>query len=1084
MLERTAAALEPCTFQRSLPSSVRARRNLHTGFWQHGAAPLDLASLWAPNGHDTQGMREPVASSHTPDRLVASAFLLDFLYPRGTVAFLRRLTPASATSSAQRQPQQGTTRLFTSASHDAHAAPEPADIFEHGAPSTASPSAQTIAPVANHTKYAEQYDGQHVAAAADAQPELMRELMARKDAEYFGQIWDLWRQLNTQRRADLRPEVIAYFHRSTSAANADRVLALFSEMDPSSWTPPILTAAVAAELRQGDVKRALKIYHTALKERELVGGLGHLLAHAFRHSAWDLIREIWTPYRHLFAAKGVQAGDLSPLLAVPDLGTQVLAFMENIKAFEGLPDLSPKAKPKQGRRNRPRSAPSDAEATDGLVRLLREASKRALVQPCKPDEALHLLQVISHSEWYSIYLNKAVERGQEEHMAEIYREFRKLSKHINWRILHGMFDVFYPHDVAGLEQVYEDFHRSYGKLDQWGFRKYLKFYASRGDVRSTKRLWSEYVAKGHHKGIMKDPETFNHVLNAYSNRGIPEDTRQVFDDLTVKYNVTPDVVSWNILLKTYVRADRYDDAIQAFEDLSESVAPDSVSFGTIMAMTGGKGDLARTESFFEQAQELKVEVDAAIVYGLVEAYCQNDRFHEAKLACISATRKGVQGDNAYFWNCLIKYQSHRRNLGGAYRTMDLMAEHGVKWNAVTYDLALQSLLYTKQTDHAYQLLLSTLEDKSFPVTEQHFATVMSSALRTGQPRKVEAIRAAMEKKGYPMSMETSIATVDALLKQQSTARRGEEGDVKRVALTPEKAHELGKSLVDYFQRVLQSQYKDPIMDSGSDRWMMRQPGDKNLIGSYARVVQRAMVVLAQSGDFASVHEILDLYSKAMLGGSNHTASTPLPLVDTMMLANFLDNKHDRVKEAWEVAWQKALAQGRPKTYKKPGILPSHRYDLCGPVHSMQRVLAAEKDHQGLTDLVEKVTSAGFKLDSRNWNYICRALVEMSQWEQACDYCENMLMTGWRGWAPHRRGHSKPKTLPIEVRRRGNAPRWLRPDGITLNLLRDQYVVLKSEAPWSSTIEAQLHRVQEKCPRLWRAFLSKEESRKTVESELP
>ncbi|CRK15686.1 hypothetical protein BN1723_017435, partial [Verticillium longisporum] len=48
-----------------------------------------------------------------------------------------------------------------------------------------------------------------------------------------------------------------------------------------------------------------------------------------------------------------------------------------------------------------------------------------------------------------------------------------------------------------------------------------------------------------------------------------------------------------------------------------------------MAMTGGKGDLARTESFFEQAQELKVDVDAAIVYGLVEAYCQNDRFHEA-----------------------------------------------------------------------------------------------------------------------------------------------------------------------------------------------------------------------------------------------------------------------------------------------------------------------------------------------------------------------------------------------------------------------------------------------------------------------
>ncbi|KAM0328002.1 hypothetical protein ACHAQA_005401 [Verticillium albo-atrum] len=930
-------------------------------------------------------------------------------------------------------------------------------------------------------RYAKQHDGSY--ATAGSRPDLMRELMAQKENEYFGTIWDLWRQLDPDLRAELRPEVIEYFHKSTKSANAERILALFSQIDKASWTPQVLTAAVAAELRQGDIKRALDIYHTALDERELVAGLGHLLAYAFRHSAWDLIRQLWVPYRALFSKKGTQAGDLSPLLAVPGLGTQVLEFMENIKTREGLPRIVANPRTKRARKNQSNQPQADASSTEGLVRLLREASKRALLQPCKPDEALPLLQVVSHSEWYSIYLNKAVERGQEEQMPEIYRAFRKLGQHINWRILHGMFDIFYPHDVVGLEQVYEDFHRSYGKLDQWGFRKYLKFYASRGDVRSTRRLWAEYVIKGHHKGIMKVPETFNHVLNAYSNRGIPEDTRTMFDDLTRKYNVAPDVVSWNILLKTYVRADRYDEALKVFDDLCEAVAPDSVSFGTIMAMTGGKGDLDKTRSLFDQAQGLRLEADTAVVYGLVEAYCQNDRFHEAKIACITATKKGVQGDNAYFWNCLIKYQSHRRNLGGVYRTMDLMAEHGVKWNAMTYDLTMQSLLYTKQTDHAYRLLQSTLEDKTFPVTEQHFATVMSSALRTGQPRKVEAIRDAMEEKGFTMSMETSIATVDALLMRQSAPRKGQEGDVQQRALSPEKARELGKSLVDYFGRVLQNQATDPIMDSGADRWMMRQPGDKGLMGSYTRVVQRAMVVLAQSGDFSSVRQILELYSNAALGGTKQAQSTPLALVDTMMLADFLSNKYDKVKEAWGVAWEKALAQGRPKAYHSTGIMPGHRYDLCGPVHSMQRVLTGEKDHQGLVELVEKVTGTGFKLDSRNWNYICRALVEMSQWEKACDYCEAMLMAGWRGWAPHRRGHSKPKALPIEVRRRGNAPRWLRPDGITLNMLRDQYLVMKDEAPWSSTIEAQLHRVQEKCPRLWRAFVSKEEARKSVRSEL-
>src|SRR4051794_7356774 len=96
MLERTAGCLESGSLRRLLPASKKAmksRRTLHSSFWSHGASDLEMSPLWTALAQvaapaEQQGERDvqqqrPAAMGHT-------GMLLDFLYPAGTLNFLRQ----------------------------------------------------------------------------------------------------------------------------------------------------------------------------------------------------------------------------------------------------------------------------------------------------------------------------------------------------------------------------------------------------------------------------------------------------------------------------------------------------------------------------------------------------------------------------------------------------------------------------------------------------------------------------------------------------------------------------------------------------------------------------------------------------------------------------------------------------------------------------------------------------------------------------------------------------------------------------------------------------------------------------------
>src|SRR6187402_1293094 len=88
MLERTAGCLESGSLRRLLPASrktLKSRRTLHSSFWSHGASDLELSPLWTAlvRAADAVDQGQKTSTGTT-------GMLLDFLYPAGTVNFLRQ----------------------------------------------------------------------------------------------------------------------------------------------------------------------------------------------------------------------------------------------------------------------------------------------------------------------------------------------------------------------------------------------------------------------------------------------------------------------------------------------------------------------------------------------------------------------------------------------------------------------------------------------------------------------------------------------------------------------------------------------------------------------------------------------------------------------------------------------------------------------------------------------------------------------------------------------------------------------------------------------------------------------------------
>ncbi|KAK4109889.1 hypothetical protein N656DRAFT_682301, partial [Canariomyces notabilis] len=1115
MLERTAATIEPSSLQRVLPSTrlrLHSRRQLHTAFWHHGAADLELIdacqALMRQPPLETKTAAMPAKSNKTTDTTTAPAVLLDFLYPGGIAALFRRpYLVHSLRLEAASRPRLLMSRLFTSSAPGRSAEPLPSqeespDEVGNGV------SGEVVGEVVG--------DRESLAVQGSIPYELISQVYQEPECGYeealrrllnsdnragaddYDRIFWYYKNLDPQAKHGFTTPVLLALSASSRPVEAWRVNDLFSLYQVNEWTEEVVCAVINAQLTLENVPAAMSIFRSALEERGFTRGLDYLAAYGLDNSAWGMVLESLELYSNVRQDTDLAAGSslVQETEAFTDSrvaqnsgsieSTETGGAAESVDGSAAAHDASSAVglEPEQSWETYPTSESADGPAAErkvgtfptvarvtdfavkvsqlyksfeddpesmhhrtGLVDAFLANIARNSLDLFRPSDAVFILDRVGDKRSYESYILSNLERGRRRIVTDLYWKYRALPGiRVAQFVLRAMIDVFHPHNVRGMEQVLADWYQVYDRLDERTYRKFMTFYSGRGDVKSVMRLAEEY-AKHHNRQVEQDPELVVTVMKAYAVKGDCEAVRRVMEEAVEKTGVPPDTVMWNVLLDAHKRVNDYEGALKIFFNVCENYEPDLTTFGTIMGMAARRGDLEFTLEIFQLAQERQLQPNLNLIQALVEAYCQNDRYAEAEKLCVDVTEnREVPGDYTLLWNKLLEHHAKRRNLMGVNRLLGIMSAKGIIYNQDTYSHLLLALLYCRQAQHAMHLLRLAHREGVFNPTPDHFILLMAAFMKAGEPDMVLKTNQLMAQMAFPESAARLRNVIDALGRWQELPphhRQGLDGQ-----------HFL-KLVLKYFYRAM-----DRVDEGAPD-------SEGSIISLYSKV----LFILTQMREHATVEQLIELYNSRFPQRSSPQA-IPIKLLHNIMLADFYEEKYDRVKETWKVVVQRttrryavasALRNGDLEEASKP-VAYAMRFRLSDPLKTMQRLYVAEGDAQGLMDTVAEIRNLGFELDSKNWNYYVQALAKLKEWRQAFEACEQVLMPHWNGWAMVRRWKRTGKyQLPLELRR-SEDPSRPRPISHTLMVLAKEYRDLDQIRLWSQAAASEIHYIEENCPK--------------------
>lgn len=1041
--------------------------------------------------------------------LNASALLLDFLYPKGALTFVRKLSSVSgrrarSKSSSKMTPTPtalpGTSTTTTTTtirkSTAATAAKATTARSSKSAISTARgtyftrrQTQELRSALCSPTLAAEEEEEEErtsTSAATDKgdkgdnddgtpaphaeQDAILEKLKKLLQAEYpthvqnrspFEEARILYNKLeNGKQKTNIGPALLNFLSASKKGPDLRRVIKLFNQLDPSQWTADNVTAMVRSKIKTNRRDEAVDIYLRAAEYEACwadgqTPGFGLLMTNGIRSQDWHVLSDVWYVYKE---KTGRRKKDEPILLRgavnLPNLASQLEQFSNAIKTLrtKGTLELGPKP-----RYQTKATYTVDLEALTESFKAFLEAS----LQRLEPEKAYPYVTAQTNPRIYENFIQVLIGKKRFDLAAQAYSEYRLLPKfkpHVV-TLTAMVRDVYSQQNPRGMEEVLKDWYNSQGRLNFWGYQKFMAFYASRGDVTSVYRLWSEFTTV-YPTAIKSAEDTFAHLLKVHAVRGDVAQVEQAFAEIWDKHKVKPNTICWNIRLHIYVERGHYAKAMKIFEDLCEAVEPDDYSFSTIMTIVGGRGDINLVSDLYWLAQQCRVRITEAIIDPIVEAYCQNDMYNEAERLCVTTTRDGKVHGAPYtaLWNTLLHHHALRHDLVAVNRILNVMTRLQVKYDNGTYSALLFALAQCRQPRRAVELLRAAQEDGIFRPSAHHYTLLMMAYIRSKQPHRALQVNRLMHHMGFQRSSQ-QIQMVIKAFSQWQDFPKGDQPAEGGLGAT-ERRDLFAKALRE-FQRSLTTQ------SGGRDPSRNKEVVGRDAARMHLGAVRRfsfVIFMLVQARDFAGVEEVMQLY-RSIAPAEERQQPLPLKLCNALMLSDYYEGRFDRVKEMWqnildrtrEISRPQALkdtrlesilgmtrAQGvrtnieadiqaaiaanelvpestqstssssttRPQKREKqdPRVVAKLRYGLTDPLKTMQRLYAAERDSDGLMNLVNHdVLANGFLLDSKNWNHYVQNLARLGRPREAFEVCEERLMDQWSGFAPLRarnRGQSK------------------------------------------------------------------------------
>jgi pentatricopeptide repeat-containing protein PET309 len=1062
MLERKAGCLESGSLRRLLSGSqktVKSRRTLHSGFWNHGALDLELSPLWSalvrgPNpGTQTDDIQQQTpATTH-------AGFLLDFLYPAGTINFLRQYSSWGVDRHDGRRTIIGLgrvgQRLYTSSAKDSSAA-------EELKAAAATDKIQEPVTIEETTTS----DGS--VSEGGLSIEKLRRLFQLESSDYE-EAWRLFGSLDELKKKEVQHQLIQYLSSSGRVVHAERITDVFEKLEKGDGDRDADACALAVRsyLRLRNLSDAVTLYEEAVESFQFPAGASDLMSYMMNNSLWSRAFNFWKTFESFKAQ-------------APGLSYNIFEIIENRPVLAGQAiELAEYAN------KRMESSTGSPELVDFASNVVTRALWNAAADESRFPKLLSVLQGWDR-DTVEIY-EKAIEglfASRKSKLAvSLYRQARK-ERQVKFSrpTLHNILSIFCSnHSVLGMQQVLDDFFSYYSGPSRTAYRKCMIEFASQGDSATVHALFEQYVTK--YKVL--NVNDLAPILHVHARRGETSEVFKYFNQIEEVYALKPDLLCWNILVDAYAKVHDADGAFEAFERILEleNIHPDHYTFGTIMGIYTTRGDLDRVKEVYQLALTMDREQSCAMVDCLVLAHIQDERLEQAEKICEDALDMDLIGSRTRMWSYLIIGHAMNRDLVNVNRILRRMSKAKIDYDQFTYSAMMQALAMTKQVDSAYAILKETMRDAGLKVTSFHYAVVMGGFYSTGEYRKVFEVHNRMLRRELRQTASTRLLAM----------KTAEAEDRKLYLNGTEK--QKGQRALEMFQEVIKSMDAQDISVT-PQKFTNRQPRH---IAYPTMMYSFVMGVLGSSNEFETVEDLLQQFVKIL--PEDRQESLPVEIFSVVMKSRMTSQDPEGVQKCWDLAVAQARAQGQPlpslrvvsrcqpddstsdSTSVNSKIVPIHQYDLARPLSTYMETLNRQQRVDDIPAVVNGLLEEGFLLDSRNWNQYIQYLSRRYRYKLAFELCEENLIENWQGWARIRWQLPVRNRLPMAIRNKKKKKSFLRPTQVTLAWLARAFLDLQAMAAESKASQILLDDLHHECPRTLNAIKTMQRTDANWEREI-
>lgn len=1077
MLERAAACLTHGKQSWRRSSEVLKSRRMHSAFWRHGACDLDLPAwsfatlraLFEPDGVQPHGStrRDGTGNRATPH----PEPLLDFLYPAQTRAFMERLSGREVQRWYQlwrRKVALGRHIHVSTRSNYQHATARPTTT---AAPPPPPPPDATF----NNTASPGAVDELSSINAAEIH---LKTILASifgsnprtPTSEDLDQAWELFRQLESGgvSQENLIDLIRLFSERSDQRQEyAGRLLRVWKSCSQHSVPPNIHSRVIAAYIAKRDFRAATALYSSALKalpatkhlkvSRVLPGVL-------FQNHRWKDLLRAWTSclehesksspgtVKHGGQGHAAFVGDLVNLPDCFEHFERLLAYLKNV--------------PRELESNRD----SIAVLLDHLLPVLFTSTAKPLsfvTSTLQQLEQLKMANAASYEAAYSTAPSHA-QTGDTPSSLTLYHQFRRsCSIQPRLKTIHILFrQALELNDEVAIAMLLDDRSCYEERMPVSITGQLMKHFSHRPNREKVEGLFYDHLRKD---GTATLPMLYS-LLHVYAVTRTVQMVELEMSEMQAKYNLTPDITCWNILLNAYAKVDDLDGCLSCMSKLMESkIEPDHYTFGTAMALCAERGDVDLLEQLLRTADFYGISKTAAMIETHVLAYLNNEDVESAEVIAEEATINPSETFLTRAWTQIVGFHAVRKDLDAVIRTIKRMRELNIALDSVTYAAMLRVFVARGKSTLALRVLERVMLKNNIPIYAIHYAIIIDGLARESLFELGFRVHADMLR----ASMKPTPSTKLALLRLQTLAAK--QKLVSDQAVVPGVRADVPEELLEEILTSSQLELGPPntpeLQSSARRSGFLPGPYLEILLDLYGRT---------QSYDI--IRSLLLRYEREAAPQQDpRRISMSMHMLSSIMNMHYIQGSFGEVARYWRLALSSARLSAETAGPLPDGKLPFVRRTLlAGPLGVYMKALVAQDDFLTLDATIADMTRHGFALDNGNWASRVEALATRGRAAEAFAMCEQELMkTPLPSWQPkepkvrrwqaaHRKDRGMEFMGPKYTARR---PGQLTATYKTLVRLSLTFRRLKRDAPYDREARSALETIRKDAPQTVVAVLS-------------